>query len=81
MIDYEEWKERRRSLASKHYKLQEKFDGRAPGNRPRDPEKERLLIKMGKARLKRWIESGKIEIVSPREWIWRIDLPAADSTD
>lgn len=36
--------------------------GRAPGRRPRDPEKERLLLRLDRARLARRAASGDLRI-------------------
>ena len=46
---------------------------RLPGRRPRDPEKEKLLIKLEKARRQQMIDSGKLEIIDAKHWIWHID--------
>jgi hypothetical protein len=36
--------------------------GRAPGRRPRDPEKERLLLRLDRARLARRAAAGDLRI-------------------
>ena len=41
---------------------------RLPRRRPRDPEEERLLLKMAMERKRRWLETGKLEILGPREY-------------
>ena len=41
---------------------------RLPRQRPRDPEEERLLLKMALERKRRWLETGKLEILGPREY-------------
>ena len=41
---------------------------RQPRQRPRDPEEERLLLKMALERKRRWLETGKLEILGPREY-------------
>lgn len=41
---------------------------RLPRTRPRDPEEERVLSLLVRLRWKRWIESGKLVILSPRRW-------------
>ena len=73
-IDYEEWKKHKRSLFRKAIALENIFEGHAPGRRPRDPEKERVFARLDLARKRRYIESGKLEIVGPRHWKWRIDF-------
>lgn len=50
------------------------FSGPRVGNRPRDPEKERVLIALETARRNSYIESGKLQILGPRLWKWRIDF-------
>lgn len=55
MIDYDEYQadiqRRRRERWAKI--LAAEAPGRPPGRRPRDPEKERLLLKLDRARLAR----------------------------
>ena len=48
--------------------IENAFEGRVPGRRPRDDEKELLLIRMDIARQHRYIESGKLRIISQRLW-------------
>ena len=73
-VNYEDWKReiarRRRRLVA----LENTFKGHAPGRRPRDREKERILTRLDIARWKRYLESGKVEILGPRLWKWRVDL-------
>jgi hypothetical protein len=71
-INYEEWKKRKPELIAKLVKTENTFQGHAPGNRPRDPEKERILTEMDKARKARYIASGKLTIIGPRKFKWRI---------
>ena len=40
-----------------------------------DPERERLFVELDKARWKRYLESGKIEELGPRQYRYRIDGP------
>gem|GEM_PF-2981277 len=49
-------------------------ENRLPGNRPRDPEKKRLISELDKARFDRYIASGKLQIINLRHWKWRIDF-------
>ena len=74
-VNYEEWKKSRRVVFDRLLEVENRFQGRAAGRRPRDPEKERILVEMDRARRDRLIESGKLEIVEPRRWKWRVNLP------
>ena len=74
-IDYREWKKRKSEMFDKLLELENTFQGRAVGRRPRDPEKERILTEMDRNRRNRLIESGKLQIVGPRHWKWRIGPP------
>jgi hypothetical protein len=56
------------------YVLEEKYQSRAPGRRPRDPEKERILTQLDRARWQRYLDSGEVQIIGPRLWRWRIDV-------
>lgn len=71
---YENWKRRKPEFRRVMLRLQNKFEGHAPGNRPRDPEKEKLLTRLDIARFERYLATGKIEIVGPRHWKWRVDF-------
>ena len=73
-VDWREWKERRKTWRSRSLAIENRFVGRAAGRRPRDPEKERVLTQLDVARWKRYLESGKVEILGPRLWKWRIDV-------
>lgn len=46
---------------------------RLPRTRPRDPEEEQVLSLLMRLRWKRWIESGKVVILSPRRWRLPLD--------
>ncbi len=74
-IKYEEWKESRQAVFDKLVDVENSFEGRAAGRRPRDPEKEKILMEMDRARRERLIESGKLEMTEPRRWKWRVSLP------
>ena len=39
-------------------------------NRPRDPEKQELLIQLDLKRWKRMIATGELEELAPRRWRW-----------
>ena len=73
-IDYKEWKSRKPEIFRKLIEVENSFQGRVPGRRPRDPEKEQVLLRLDKARLARYIETGKIEILGPRRIKWRVDF-------
>ena len=75
-VDYQDWKRRRRERFAELAKIESRFAGRVAGNRPRDPEKEKILTRMDQDRRRRYIASGKLEIVSPRIWRYRISHPA-----
>lgn len=55
MIDYDEYQAEVRRLKRERWAkiLAAEPSGRAPGRRPRDPEQERLLLRMDRARLQR----------------------------
>ena len=55
MIDYDEFQAEVRRLKRERWAtiLAAEPPGRAPGRRPRDPEQERLLLRMDRARLER----------------------------
>lgn len=46
---------------------------RLPRTRPRDPEEEKILIRITLNRFRRWLETGKLQVISPRKWRFRID--------
>jgi hypothetical protein len=73
-MEFEEFMRIRREKRLRLIALENTFIGRAPGNRPRDPEKEKLLTKMDIERRRRLIESGKLEVLGPRLWRWRVDF-------
>ncbi len=55
MIDYDEFQAEVRRLKRERWArmLAAEPPGRVPGRRPRDPEQERLLLRMDRARLQR----------------------------
>ena len=55
MIDYDEFQAEVRRLKRERWAkiLAAEPPGRTPGRRPRDPEQERLLLKMDRARVQR----------------------------
>ena len=54
-VDYDEFQTdvRRRERERRIVTASSEPSGRLPGRRPRDPEKERILLKMDRARLQR----------------------------
>ena len=74
-IDFSEWKKQKSRLLQIRLRTESPFEGRLVGNRPRDPEKERILSELDKARWERYLQSGKIEKLGPRRYQFRIDLP------
>lgn len=73
-VRYEDWKKKRREQFLTAVDVENRFPGPQAGNRPRDPEKERLLIRLETARRQRYLDSGKLQILGPRKWRWRIDF-------
>ena len=73
-IDFEQWKRDKVARRAAVLAVDSRFQGRAAGRRPRDPKKEKILLEMDIARRERYIQSGKLEIISPRRWKWRIDF-------
>ena len=55
MIDYDEFQAEVRRLKRERWAkiLAAEPEGRAPGRRPRDPDQERVLLRMDRARLQR----------------------------
>ncbi|MFQ6014927.1 MAG: hypothetical protein ACE5NP_05750 [Anaerolineae bacterium] len=41
---------------------------RLPRRRPRDPEEERILLKISLHRKEAWLKSGRLEILGPRRY-------------
>lgn len=74
-IDLSEWKKQKARVLQARLRTDNAFIGGAPGNRPRDPESERILGELDKARWERYLQSGKIEKLAPRRYRLRIDLP------
>lgn len=73
-IEYRDWKQEIAQKRRRLFVLEARFQGRAPGRRPRDPEKERVLAQLDRARWQRYLDSGKLQVIGPREWKWRIDV-------
>ena len=73
-INYDDWKKRRGERRAATLGLENSFVGRAAGMRPRDPKKEEILARMTRARIARYIESGKLEIIDSKHWKWRVDF-------
>jgi hypothetical protein len=65
VINYDEHVKRRGEFTRKRLRARWR---RLPRRRPRDPEEERLLLKMALERKRRWLETGKLEILGPREY-------------
>ena len=78
-VDFNKWKEERRKRLGLLVSLENKYQTRAVGRRPRDPEKERVLLKLDLARRAKYIETGKLEILGPRNWKWRIDFKKTEN--
>jgi hypothetical protein len=72
-VDYRGWKLRKNEVLAKLIDIENKFEGRVPGRRPRNAEKEMVLLDLDKARRTRYIKTGKIEILGPRSIRWRVD--------
>jgi len=65
LIDYDEHVKRRSEFTLKRLRAGWR---RLPRQRPRDLEEERILLKMALERKRRWLETGKLEIIGPREY-------------
>lgn len=50
----------------------ERYQGRVPRQRPRDPEEERLLLRLDMVRRDRLIASGELVQLGPRHWRWNL---------
>ncbi len=70
MIDYDRHK-RENQIKFTLKRLQAGFR-RRPRRRPRDPEEERILLKMAQHRRRAWLASGKLEVLGPR--LYRLNL-------
>jgi hypothetical protein len=72
VINYDEHIKRRSEFTLKRLRTGWR---RLPRQRPRDLEEERVLLKMAMERKQRWLETGKLEILGPREYRlrWRSD--------
>lgn len=80
MIDYEDFvaEVRRRKRERWLEILASEPPERAPGRRPRDPEKERLLAHLDRVRLDRLREAGKLPPGHP--WLDRAE-PGSEPSD
>jgi len=65
VINYDEHVKRRSEFTLKRLRAGWR---RLPRRRPRDPEEEQVLLKMALERKRRWLETGKLEILGPREY-------------
>jgi len=61
----EEREEQRKRAFPRLVALENSFVGRVASNRPRDPEKERILARMDLARKENYVSSGRIVIRRP----------------
>ena len=65
MINYDEHVKRRSEFTLKRLRAGWR---RMPRRQPRDPEEERVLLKMALERKRRWLKTGKLEVLGPREY-------------
>ena len=72
-VNYEDWKVKRRAGFLAAVQVENALSERRVGRRPRDPGKEQILIRLETARRERYIASGKLQILGPRLWKWRIN--------
>lgn len=72
MISYEEQWARRSEFRRRMLRRRER---RQPGRRPRDPEGERVLTRLMIARYRRWLASGRLERLGPRQWRFNPQVP------
>lgn len=73
-VDYRDWKRRKKEVFAKLVDVENKSEGRVPGRRPRNAEKETVLLGLDKARRARYIKTGKIEIIGSRRIKWRVNF-------
>ena len=73
-IDFDGWKKQKSRVFETMIRTESSFEGRVPGRRPRDPEKERILSELDKVRWLRWLQSGKLAKLGPRHYRLRIDF-------
>lgn len=73
-VAYEDWKAKRRAGFVTAVDVENTFGERRSGGRERDPAKEKILITLEKARRDRYVRSGKLTILGPRLWKWRINF-------
>ena len=69
---FEEWQSRRRAFLPERALLD---TTRGRRNRPRDPEKRELLLRLDIARRAAWLLSGRLVRIAPRRY--RIDTSVA----
>ena len=70
--DFEDWQSRRRAFLPERSLLD---TTRGRKNRPRDPEKRELLLRLDIARRVAWLRSGRLVRIAPRRY--RIDPSVA----
>lgn len=62
------------------YMMQRSTLKRLPRTRPRAPDEERALSLIVQNRWKRWLETGKLTILSPRRWRLRLGSEPQDKS-
>ena len=73
-IDYNRWKSEKKARRHDLLALENSFEGRELDRRPRDPEKEALLMRLDLLRKADYIRSGKLRIIGPKDFEWRLDF-------
>ena len=73
-VDFDQYrKENKTKYLQGLTRIESQFSHRVGRERPRDPEKDRLLLLLDHARMKRKLASGEIERLDTR--VWRINYP------
>jgi len=70
-INYDTYSQERASeLFQSRVALRRKQAKRIPRQRFRDPEEDKLLGRLIRARFRRLIDCGELEQIGPRKWRW-----------
>lgn len=72
MMSYEQQQARKSEFRRR---LLRRGDSRQPGRRQRDPQGERILARLARARYRRWLASGRLERLGPRRWRFNPEVP------
>ena len=79
VIDFDQYREEKRiEYAHQLAKIRASFSHRVARERPRDPEKYKLLLLLDQARMKKMLASGEIERLGQR--VWRVNYRFCNSS-